>query len=204
MKKCVIYVHGKGGSALEAEHYKPLFEGYDVFGLEYDDAAPPWENKPEIFEKTGNISRKYRETVLIANSIGAFFSMDAGLDKLVSRAFFISPVVDMEKLITGMMSSAGISEDELREKESIRIDSGQVISRKYLEYVREHPLNWNVPACILYGSLDDLTSLETVSGFAERIGARLTVMEGCGHWFHTEEQMTFLDECIKRFLGGKV
>ena len=26
----------------------------------------------------------------------------------------------------------------------------------------------------------------------------LTVMEGGDHWFHTEEQMCFLDEWIKR------
>lgn len=35
MKKSVIYIHGKGGNAEEAEHYKPLFKDYDVIGFDY-------------------------------------------------------------------------------------------------------------------------------------------------------------------------
>ena len=30
----VLYIHGKGGSAEEAEHYKPFFPGTDVYGWE--------------------------------------------------------------------------------------------------------------------------------------------------------------------------
>ena len=30
MKNLVVYVHGKGGSADEAEHYRPLFPGFEV------------------------------------------------------------------------------------------------------------------------------------------------------------------------------
>ncbi len=33
----------------------------------------------------------------IANSIGAFFSMNANLNSLIEKAYFISPVVNMEK-----------------------------------------------------------------------------------------------------------
>lgn len=33
MKKGIIYIHGKGGTAEESEHYKPLFEDADVIGL---------------------------------------------------------------------------------------------------------------------------------------------------------------------------
>ena len=34
MENAIIYIHGKGGSAAECEHYKPLFPEYDVFGLD--------------------------------------------------------------------------------------------------------------------------------------------------------------------------
>ena len=34
--------------------------------------------------------------------------------------------------------------------------------------------------------------------FARRIGASLTVMEDGEHWFHTDEQMRFLDGWIKK------
>ena len=50
---------------------------------------------------------------------------------------------------------------------------------------------WN-----LYGAKDNLTSGETMYAFAEQTGAILTVMNDGEHWFHTEEQMKFLDEWI--------
>lgn len=38
MKHLVIYVHGKGGNANEAEHYKPFFAESDVIGFDYQAA----------------------------------------------------------------------------------------------------------------------------------------------------------------------
>ena len=38
---------------------------------------------------------------------------------------------------------------------------------------------------------------ETVSAFAKRYHADLTVMPGGEHWFHTGEQMQFLDHWIR-------
>ena len=101
-------------------------------------------------------------------------------------------------LIENMMGWAGVTEAELREKGEIPTAFGEVLSWKYLCYVRSHPLNLSVPTRILYGENDNLTSYETVSAFAEKIGAPLTVMRGGEHWFHTEEQMAFLDEWIRK------
>ena len=50
---------------------------------------------------------------------------------------------------------------------------------------------------ILYGSRDNMTSLKTIRDFAKNHNAMLTVMEGGEHWFHTEDQMRFLDEWIR-------
>ena len=63
---------------------------------------------------------------------------------------------------------------------------------------RNHPLNWQIPTSILYGEKDNLTSIETIRAFAEKQGASLTVMKGGEHWFHTEEEMKFLDEWSRR------
>ena len=41
MRQLVLYIHGKGGNAMEADHYKTLFAGYDVVGLDYH-ADNPW------------------------------------------------------------------------------------------------------------------------------------------------------------------
>lgn len=196
MKNIVIYVHGKGGSAQEAEHYKALFPDGEVVGFDYR-AKTPWEaveEFPAFFAK----QREHCDKItLIANSIGAFFSLSSLNGLLVDKAYFISPVVDMEKLICSMMTWANVTEQELAEKREIPTDFGETLSCSYLLYVREHPVSWRVPTRILYGERDELTSMETVSAFAEKIGAELTVMPDGEHWFHTEEQMRFLDNWLR-------
>ena len=188
----VLYFHGKGGTAQEAEHYKLLFPSCSVIGLDYKSLLP-WEAGIEIKEAVGKLKTQYRRIILIANSIGAFLSMNAGIDGDIAHAFFISPIVDMERLISDMMGWAGVTEEQLRECGVIHTSFGEDLSWEYLCYVRSHPLCWSAPTDILYGSRDDLTSYETITSFAAAHNAGLTVMEGGEHWFHTEEQMKFLD-----------
>ena len=95
-----------------------------------------------------------------------------------------------------MMMWAGISEEVLREKKEIATNFGETLSWEYLCYVRENPIEWKIPTQILYGSADNLTTLETMLDFANKVGANITVMEDGEHWFHTEEQMQFLDRWI--------
>ena len=197
MKELILYIHGKGGCAGESEHYKPLFPECDVIGLEYQ-TFTPWETGKEIREAVTKLNEKYDSIILIANSIGAFFSMNAGINAMLRCAYFISPVVDMEQLILNMMSWADVTEKELEEKGSILTLFGEDLSWEYLCYVREHPVSWTVPTRILYGSRDNLTSYETISAFAKTHGAELTVMEEGEHWFHTDEQMRFLDNWIMK------
>jgi len=191
----VLYIHGKNGSAAEAEHYRPLFPDCEVVGLDYR-GATPWEVGPEIAAAAAKLKNGCGELILIANSIGAFFAMNAGIETLVQRAFFISPIVDMEKLINGMMKQASVTEDELKRRRTVPTGLGEDLSWDYLCYVREHPLRWSVPTEILYGRNDCLTSYETVAAFADAHNIRLTVMEDGEHWFHTPEQILFLDRWI--------
>lgn len=119
MKKLVIYIHGKGGNADEANHYKPLFPDFDVIGFDYK-AETPWDAKQEFSAYFDSVAANYDEVMLIANSIGAFFSMNALGEKRIKQAFFISPMVNLEKLICNMMLWANVSEDELRKKVKLR------------------------------------------------------------------------------------
>lgn len=199
MKESVIYVHGKGGSAEEADHYKPLLPNCEVIGFDYR-SQTPWEAKEEFPTFFAQQRQHCDRLVLIANNIGAFFSMSALDETLVDSAFFISPVVDMENLIGNMMQWANVTEQELAEKQEIATEFGETLSWDYLCYVRAHPISWNVPTQILYGEHYNLTSMETVSAFAQRHNAKLTVMPGGEHWFHTEEQMQFLDDWIRSIL----
>ena len=195
INEVVLYIHGKGGCAGESEHYKPLFPECEVIGLDYQ-TFTPWETGKKIREAVTKLNDEYDSITLIANSIGAFFSMNAGINTMIRCAYFISPVVDMEQLILNMMSWAGVTEKELEEKGVIPTTFGEDLSLNYLCYVREHPVCWTVPTRILYGSQDNLTSYETIAAFAKTHGAELTVMEEGEHWFHTEEQMRFLDNWI--------
>lgn len=195
MKKTIIYVHGKGGTAEEAEHYKPLFPDCTVIGFDYH-AQTPWEAQAEFPPFFAAQRSCCDQLTLIANSIGAFFSLSALGEALVDRAYFISPVVDMERLIRSMMHWANVTERELAEKLEIPTQFGETLSWEYLCYVREHPIAWRVPTCILYGERDHLTAPDTISAFSKRIGASLTIMPGGEHWFHTGEQMQFLDKWL--------
>ena len=79
MKELILYIHGKGGSAAECEHYKPLFPDCEVFGLDYQ-TFTPWETGAEIRTAVEKLKDGYESIILIANSIGAFFCMNAGID----------------------------------------------------------------------------------------------------------------------------
>ena len=87
--------------------------------------------------------------------------MNALSEEQIDRALFISPIVNMERLITDMMMWANVTEEEK----------------------------------------DHLTSMKTISGFSNQTGASLTVMKSGEHWFHTEEQMEFLDHWIRETMS---
>ena len=196
-KAVVLYVHGKGGSAAEAEHYRPLFPEADVVGFVYH-SENPWSAKAEFSEKIAALRTNYDEISLIAVSIGAYFSMSADISDSIRRAWLISPIVDMERLILSMLSWAGETEEALQARKIIPTTFGEDLSWEYLQYVRSHPIQWRAPTEILYGSTDSLQSIETIRAFARRFRAGVTVMEGGEHWFHTAEQMKFLDDWIRR------
>ena len=71
MKDLVLYIHGKGGSAAESEHYRTLFPGSEVVGLDYQTFSP-WETGAEIFDAVTGLKDRFESITLIANSIGAF------------------------------------------------------------------------------------------------------------------------------------
>ncbi len=196
MKNIVLYIHGKGGAASESEHYKPLFPEYHVTGLDYQTFSPK-ETCEEIHSAVMKLREEYDHITLVANSIGAFFSMNADIGTMIEKAYFISPVVDMEKLIADMMVWAGVTSEELEKRRVIQTSFGEELSWDYLCYVREHPVIWTAPTEILYGGRDNLTSYETITLFSKKHNAGLTVMENGEHWFHTEEQMRFLDDWIR-------
>ena len=196
MKNVVIYIHGKYGTAEEAEYYRKFFNETDIIGFEYT-SEYPWDFQKEFSNFIDNIYIKYKKISIIANSIGAYFTMLSLTNKNIEKAFFISPIVDMEKLITDMMVSENITEEELYKKKEIKTSFGETISWKYLTFVRKNPIEWNVLTYILYGEKDNMTSYETILNFTNKSKANLTIMRDGEHWFHTDEQIEFLNNWIK-------
>ena len=196
MKNVVIYIHGKYGTVEEAEYYKKFFNEADIIGFEYT-SEYPWDFQKEFSNFIENIYTKYKKISIIANSIGVYFTMLSLTNKNIEKAFFISPIVDMEKLITDMMVSENITEEELYKKKKIKTSFGETVSWDYLTFARKNPIEWNIPTYILYGENDDLTSYETILNFTNKSKANLTIMKGGEHWFHTDEQIEFLNNWIK-------
>ena len=194
MSPTLIYIHGQYGSTEEAEHYRALFPGCEVVGFDYK-AQTPWEAEREFAEYFDGLGcadggicdggqkisgvpsgKRARSIGIIANSIGAFYAMCALAGRNIAAAYFISPIVDLERI------------------------EGVTLDEEHLCYVRQHPIDWRVPTHILYGENDNLTSLATISDFTRSTGATLEIMPGGEHWFHTPEQMAFLDGWIRRTL----
>ena len=189
MKRAILYVHGKGGSAGEADRFRAVCPGFDVLGVDYRGELP-WEAVPQIAAAYDEARRQYDHIILLANSIGAYFSMLAFAGATIEKALFVSPIVDMERLICDMMQWAKVTPEQLYEKGEITTEFGQTLSWRYLCWVRQHPLDgWQIPTAILYAGQDTMTSRDTVTTFAQKHHAELTVYEPGEHWFHTPAQL---------------
>ncbi len=193
--RAILYLPGKGGNAGECAHYRPLFPGCEICGLDYR-TFTPWETGAEIRTAVEDLKNRYKSVTLIANSIGAFFALHAGLNGSVDTAYFISPVLDMARMIRGMMAGAGITEADLKARGTVCLANGETLSWDYLSYVLTHPVEWRVPTHILIGGRDALVPPQTAETFAETCGASLTVMKDGEHWFHTGKQLRFLDKWL--------
>ncbi len=188
--RALVYIHGKGGNAGEAAYFRPLFSEYDVLGFDYR-SEEPWDAVPEYREYFDSLAVEYSSITVIASSLGAYFLMISGAADHIGKAFFVSPIVDMERLIRDMMFRANVSEEELRQKGRIVVSPEEILSWEYLDWVIKHPIKWDVQTFILYGEKDNFQSIETMRRFAGSIEAELTVMPGGEHWFHTDEQNEF-------------
>ena len=98
MKNAVIYIHGQGGNAKEADYYKKFFDSeHLIIGFDYKSRFP-WEAQLEFPDFFDLATSQYNKIYLIANSIGTYYSMLSLANKSIEEAMFISPIVDMKRL----------------------------------------------------------------------------------------------------------
>lgn len=136
---------------------------------------------------------------LFACSMGAYFSLLAYKHEPLKQCLFLSPVVNMERIIDNMMTWFNISESRLKTEKEIPTPIGKTLYWDYYSYVKEHPVvEWNNSTSILYGSEDNLCEFDVVSGFAKLFNCDFQVMDNGEHYFHTQEQLQFFKHWLKK------
>ena len=213
-----LHIHGKMGCKEEASRLAEIAcpMGYQVLSIDLPghgkrtgeiERFVPWEVVPELQAVYGLARQRWKKIRLYANSIGAYFGLLAFRDASLEKCLFLSPVLDMEKLIRKMMGWAGVTREQLQQAGEIPTAFGETLTWKYLTYAEEYRISkWDSPTAILYAGQDHLTERETIDDFARRFGGTVTVMENGEHWFHTEEQLAVLDAWLRRelYCGGEI
>lgn len=74
LKRAVFHIHGKGGSTAEAERFWSIYSGIPVLGVDYSGEFP-YEVAPQIATAYDEARQQYSLIVILANSIGAYFTM---------------------------------------------------------------------------------------------------------------------------------
>lgn len=204
-QKLFVVVHGnmsnKEDEFIRIFAEEAVSKGYQVLSFDLPEHGQRKDNKylcsvqncvsdlEIIMEYAKNLSKKIS---LLACSMGAYFSLLAYKNRDLNQCLFLSPVVDMEKIIAGMMTYFEVTEDKLKLEKEIHLPNGQVLYWDYYKYVKTNPINkWDIKTAILYGENDNLVKLEDLLLFSKKFDCRVNVMKGAEHYFHTNEQMEF-------------
>jgi len=135
---------------------------------------------------------------LFACSLGAYFCLKAYDDFVFKQVLFLSPVVNMLSLISGMMKSEAITEEELKKRQIIQTSFGEKLEWDCYSRVKNNPVShWDSRTSILYGELDAVISRNDVESFCKEFSADLVVLNGSEHYFHTEAQFDFFRKWLK-------
>ena len=68
MKNAIVYVHGKGGNAEEANYYRKFFnDDFDIIGFDYKSGSP-WDAKVEFSNYFDSIISEYNKTIQIGRA----------------------------------------------------------------------------------------------------------------------------------------
>ncbi len=204
-----LFVHGKFSNKAEAEDFARMAgkKGYQVISFDLPGHGDRKEENYACHVKDAvhdlriighYVMQNWSKIYLMAASLGAYFSLISYQELPIERCLFLSPLLNMERLIQNMMLWFQVGEEELKEKKEILTPMGETLIWDYYCYVREHPIQfWNKKTAILYGSQDHLTEYSVVEDFVRRFGCELTVVEGAQHNFQSKEYTDFADRWLE-------
>ncbi|MDS0525393.1 alpha/beta hydrolase [Clostridium sp. SHJSY1] len=212
--KLFIAVHGnmsnKSDNVIVKFAEEAVGKGYQVLSFDLPEHG---ERKYEVYPcKVQNcvhdlkIIMHYVKTLtnnisIFACSMGVYFSLLSYKDEFINEALFLSPVVDMERIINNMMKWINVTKEQLKVEKEILTPIGQTLYWDYYCYVKENPINkWDVNTSILYGGKDDLCEADAILNFSEKFNCKLDIMEEGEHYFHTEEQIEMFGGWLKNTL----
>ena len=162
-------------------------------------------NCMEDLNKIMSYARKHWTKVgLFACSMGAYFSLLTFQKEELTDCYFLSPVVDMRRVIENMMKWTQVTAEDLRERKQIETSFEQTLYWDYYSYVCTHPINsWNHTTYILYGDQDQTCDLDTEESFADRYHCKLTIVPGAEHYFHTKDQLDTVSQWLQMNMKHK-
>lgn len=215
--KLFVVVHGnmsnKADDAIVVFAEEATVIGYQVLSFDLpehgDRKDEPYACKVQNCVQDLNSIMRYAQSLsnnisVFACSMGAYFSLLAYSQEPLKQCLFLSPVVNMERIINNMMTWFSISENRLEIEKEVSTPIGQTLYWDYYCYVKEHPIvAWNNRTSILYGSEDNVCEFDVVSTFAKRFDCDLQVIENGEHYFHTEEQLQLLRQWLKNHIYAK-
>ncbi|HNX23619.1 MAG TPA: alpha/beta hydrolase [Spirochaetota bacterium] len=209
-ERLYIFVHGKYSKKEEAENFANIAVqlGYQVISFDLPEHGERGNEPYECTAQNGVhdlkiiysfVKNKYRSFSLYACSLGVYFSLTAYQDISFDNCLFLSPILNMERLIQNMMKWSDVSEEELKGTGEIITFFGEKLSWSYYQYVRNHPIEkWNNRTFILYGENDNLTERSVLNSFSEKYNCDVTIMDNGEHYFHTPEQLNYLENWIRK------
>lgn len=213
-RKLFIAVHGNMSSksdvpiSILAE--EAIYLGYQVLSFDLPEHGDRKEeetlckvqNCVSDLEKIMEYARAQADSIsLFANSMGAYFGLLAYKDENLKQSLFLSPVVDMKRIITNMMKWLNITEERLKEEQEIETSIGQTLYWDYYQYVNENPISkWDSPTSILYGKKDNLSEYEVLKDFVTAYTCNLEIAENAEHYFNTEEDLSIYRNWLKKQL----
>ena len=152
---------------------------------------------PELRAVMGYAKKRWAHVGLFACSLGACFSLAAYADEPLEQALFLSPVLDMRRLIENMMGWFGVTQERLCRERAIETPTGETLYWDYYCYVKEHPVRrWDTPTSILCGGRVELCVPDVTARFARQYGCRLLTRPEAGHYFHTPKELEALRQWL--------
>ena len=210
-KHLIVAVHGsmsrKDDTVISMLAEEAVSKGYQVLSFDLPQHGDR-KNDTSYLCKTENCKKDLKTIMAYAHtlsdnislfgcSMGAYFSLLAYKDEPLNQCLFLSPVVDMKRLIDSMMSYCSISEEMLVNQKVIATKIGQTLYYDDYCYVKENPINeWDKPTSILYGRNDTTCAFDTITSFKDKFNCCLTIMPDGEHYFHTAEQLSFYKEWL--------